>query len=146
MWFLSIVQHGGFCAYLTEGWKPEKWVPSTACQRNHVWSFLECNPIELAYAALKLKPPSHFRCALDQVAMAFSPAVIQTSLTQEFNSCLRSTANGTLKNLHLDGRGGSLRAAIITKCKSDNNKKKKRNLNEDEAWGENSPRILTATP
>lgn len=123
MWFLSIVQHGGFCGYLTEGWKPEEWGPSPACQRNHVWSFLECNPIQLAYAALKLQPPSHFRCVLDQVTMPFSPAVIQTSLTQEFNSRLRSTANGTLKNLHLEIWEWQL-------TQSDNSNKKERL-----AWG-----------
>lgn len=53
--FLSIVKHGGFCGYLTAGWRPEKWVPSTACHSNHVWLFSECNPIEWAYPALNLK-------------------------------------------------------------------------------------------
>lgn len=35
----------------------KKWVPSSACRSNHVWSFLECNPIEEGYSALNLNPP-----------------------------------------------------------------------------------------
>lgn len=81
---LSIAKHGGFCGYLAAGWRPEKWVPSTACHRNRVWSFLECNPIESAYAALNLKTPFSFpmciRSSYNAISVNNYPDIINSRI------------------------------------------------------------------